>query len=289
MVASNSPTALKRWIAFELRRLREASGRTRQEAADRLGRALAQIGHLETGRNLPSAGDVEVLLTWYGHPERIAFFRDLLRRARKGRDWWIGFGDAVPQYFALFLGLEASAVQVQSYDGLVLPGIVQTPAYARAIIRAGERSQPDHEMQRRIDLRMARQQLIDRDDDPVQVWAVLDESVLRRQIGGTEVMREQLERLVQLAERPNVDLQVLPFTAGAHAGAEGAFTLLTFPPELDSDPGVVYVETRVRGIYYEDPAEILLYRQALTRLQVQALTPDESPAMIARLAKELLR
>jgi hypothetical protein len=286
VVASNSPTALRRWIAFELRRLRESSGRTRQEAADRLGRALAQIGHLETGRNLPSAGDVEVLLTWYGHPDRIEFFRDLLKRAKKGRDWWIGFADAVPDYFALFLGLESAAVQVQSYDALVVPGILQTPAYAKAIIQAGGRAQPDHEVHRRIELRMARQQLVERDGDPVQVWSVLDEAALRRQVGGPAVMREQLEQLVKLAERPNVDIQVLPLDAGAHAGAEGAFTLLTFPPELDSDPGVVYVETRVRGIYYEDPAEILLYRQALTRLQVQALTPEESPTMVMQIAEE---
>ncbi len=287
MVSSNSPTALKRWIAYELRRLREASGRTRQEAAARLGRTVAQIGHLETGRNLPSAGDVEVLLTWYGHPERIEFFRDLLKRAKKGRDWWVGLADAVPEYFALFLGLEASAAQLQSYDSQVVPGILQTAAYAKAIVRAGERSQPDHEIARRVELRMARQQLIERAEEPLQVWSVLDEAVLHRQVGGVEVMREQLERLVKLAERPNIDLQVLPVTAGAHAGTEGTFTLLTFPPELHSDPGVVYVETRVRGIYYEDPAEIQLYRQALIRLQVQALSPDESPAMIQRIAEKL--
>ncbi|MGH3823524.1 MAG: helix-turn-helix domain-containing protein [Pseudonocardiaceae bacterium] len=287
MVASSSPTALKRWIAYELRRLRESSGRTRQEAAARLGRTVAQIGHLETGRNLPSAGDVEVLLTWYGHPDRIEFFRDLLKQAKKGRDWWVGLADAVPDYFALFLGLEASAAQLQSYDGLVVPGILQTATYAQAIIRAGERARPDYEVARRVELRMARQQLIERADEPLQVWSVLDEGVLHRQVGGAEVMREQLERLVKLAERPNIDLQVLPVTAGAHAGAEGSFTLLTFPPELHSDPGVVYVETRMRGIYYEDPAEIQSYRQALTRLQVQALSPDESPAMIQRIAEEL--
>lgn len=287
MVTSGSPTALKRWIAFELRRLREASGHTRQEAAARLGRTVPHIGHLETGRNLPSAGDVEVLLTWYGHPDRIEFFRDMLRRAKKGRDWWVGFADAVPDYLELFLALEASAVQLQSYDSQVVPGILQTEAYARAIIRAGERARPDHEVARRVELRMARQQLIERADEPVQVWSVLDEAVLHRLVGGADVMREQLERLVKLAERPNIDLQVLPAAAGAHAGAEGSFTLLTFPPELYNDPGVVYVETRVRGIYYEDPAEIQLYRQALTRLQVQALTPDESPAMIQRIAEKL--
>ncbi|HET9258478.1 MAG TPA: helix-turn-helix transcriptional regulator [Pseudonocardiaceae bacterium] len=286
MVASSSPTALKRWIAYELRRLREASGRTRQEAAARVGRTVAQIGHLETGRNLPSAGDVEVLLNWYGHPDRIEFFRDLLKQAKKGRDWWIGLADAVPDYFALFLGLEASAAQLQSYDCVVVPGILQTHAYAQAVIRMGERARPDAEVARRVELRMARQQLIERADKPLQVWTVLDEAVLYRQVGGIEVMREQLERLVKLAERPNIDIQVLPATAGGHAITEGTFTLLTFPPELHSDPGVVYVETRVRGIYFEDPAEIQLYRQALTRLQVHALNPDESPAMIQRIADE---
>lgn len=287
MVASSSPTALKRWIAFELRRLREVSGRTRQEAAARLGRTVAQIGHLETGRNLPSVGDVEVLLTWYGYPDRIESFRDLVKRAKKGRDWWIGFADAVPDYFGLFLALEAAAAQLQSYDALVVPGILQTPAYAQAIIHAGARGQPDHEIARRVELRMARQQLVERTNEPMQVWTILDEAALQRHVGGAAVMREQLERLVKLAERPNIDIQVLPASVGAHAGTEGSFTLLTFPAELHSDPGVVYVETRVRGIYYEDPTEIQLYRQALTRLQVQALTPDESPAMIQRIAEEL--
>ncbi|MPZ65241.1 MAG: helix-turn-helix domain-containing protein [Pseudonocardiaceae bacterium] len=286
-MSSGSPTALKRWIAFELRAMREEAGRSRPQAAERLGRAVTQIGHLETGRNLPSLPDVEVLLAWYGRPERVEVFRDLIRRARKGRDWWIGFTDAMPEWFGLYLGLEASAVEAASYDAVHVPGLLQTAPYAEAIIRAGERALSEAEIARRTELRMARHALYERQQDPLRVWAVLDEAALRRQVGGPAVLRDQLHLLAELANRPNIDLQLLPASSGAHAGVEGTFTLLTFPPELEGDHGVAYVETRVRGIYYEDPAEILLYRQALTRLQVQALDPEESRDAINRIAQEM--
>lgn len=265
----------------------KAAGRSRQEAAERVGKASTQIGHLETARNLPSLADVEILLTWYGHADRVEVFRDLVRRAKRGREWWIGFTDAMPQWFGLYLGLEASAVQVASYDAVMVPGLLQTAAYAEAVIRAGERSLSEPEIERRVELRMARRSLYERDEDPLQVWAVLDEAVLRRQVGGPGALEEQLQRLVELAARPNIDIQVLPADAGAHAGAEGSFSLLTFSPELEGDAGVAYIETRVRGIYYEDPAEIALYRAALTRLQVQAITPERSPDAILQITKEI--
>jgi hypothetical protein len=131
-----------------------------------------------------------------------------------------------------------------------------------------------------------RQKVLDREPEPLQVWSVLDEAALRRLVGGTEVMRAQLRHLMRLAERPNVDLQVLPMARGAHTGLDGTFTVLDFPLELPGDPGTVYVQTRLKGVYYEEPVEIDEYRQTLTRLQAEAVTPADSLLVIARIAEE---
>lgn len=287
--ASGSPTALKRWIAFELRRLRERHRPiiSRVDAADRIGKSDTQVGHVETARNLPSLSDAEVLLGFYGVPERAPTFRDLIKQAKKGKDWWIGFTDVMPPWFGLYLGLEASAIDYQSYDVVTVPGLFQTAEYAEAVIRAGEHGLTDQEIARRVELRVARCGLVEREENPLRVWTVLDEAVLRRKVGGPEVLRAQIERLVELAERPNVDFQLLPAEAGAHAGVEGTFTILTFPPELEGDHGLAYVETRVRGIYYEAREEIDRHRHTLTRLQVQALPPEDTPAALLQIAKEI--
>lgn len=286
MVASYSPTVIKRWIAFELKRLREDAGRSRPEAAARIGKALTQIGHLETMRNLPSPSDLEILVTWYGHPERVDFFLDLLRRAKKGRDWWIGFADVTPEWFSLYLGLESSAVRIEAYDVAYIRGLFQTRAYAEAVIHGSDPAASEAEVRRRADLRLARQQRLTM-DEPIRVWSILDEVALRRVVGGAAVMREQLKYLLELSNRSNIDIQVLPYGAGAHPGLEGTFTILSFPAELISDSGVVYVETRIRGLYYEEGSEILNYRDALSRLQVQALDQRRSRAKIAEALKEL--
>lgn len=289
VAVTGSPTALRRWIAYALRDMREAAGKSRQEAAARLGKNPSQLGHLETGRNLPAPADVEVLLEFYGYPERIAGFRELLRAAKRGRDWWRGLRDAVPDWFDLYLGLESSAVQLASYDSLVVPGLLQTPAYAEAIIRDGDPGVTEAEVARRVELRLARQQLLDRPEAPLRVWSVLDEAVLHRPVGGPAVLREQLHHLVALAHRPTIDIQVLPTATGAHPGLDGTFTILTFPPELPGDPTLVYVETRLQGYYYEEPAQVLRYRTDLSRLQALALPPADSVAVITRLAEELPR
>jgi len=173
-----------------------------------------------------------------------------------------------------------------SYDALVIPGLFQTPDYAAALIRSGHFGLSEAEVTRRVDLRMARQEVLDRQSTPLVVWSVLDEVALRRPIGGPDVMRAQLHRLVELVERPNVTIQVLPIGRGAHAGLDGTFTILDFPLDLPGDPGTVYVETLHKGVYYEKPEEIDPYRQAMTCLQADAVTPADSPAVIARFAKE---
>lgn len=288
VTTASAATAPKRWIAFALKRAREQAGKSRQDVVEHLDCTPAHISHLETGRNLPNAAECEKLLVFYGLGERWPFFRELLKAAKKGRDWWKApaFSGAEPEWFDLYLGLEAWARVAASYDALVIPGLFQTREYATALIRAGHPSLSDPEVQRRVDLRMERQKVLIREPEPLQVWSVLDEAALRRPIGGPKVMRAQCAQLVKLAERPNIDLQVLPMASGAHAGLDGTFTVLDFPLELPGDPGTVYVQNRLKGVYYEEPAEIDEYRQILTRLRAEAVTPAELPLVIARIAEE---
>lgn len=285
MAASSSPTVLKRWLAFELRRLREGAGRSRAQAAARLDRTVGHITHLETGRSLPSAGDLELLLGEYGAADRIEQFRDLVRQARKGRDWWRGYSDVVRPAFELYLGLEASASRIEQFSYEVVPGLLQTPEYAEAVLRGGDPGASDVEVARRLEMRMSRKAVLDRADPP-HVWAVLDECMLRRQIGGRDVLRAQLLTLIDEAQRPHVDLQVLPAAKAAY-GVNGGFTWFAFPPELGDDPGIVHAET-VHPVYYEDPEDVARYRATLTRLHAEAAGPDESIVSLGRLVEELM-
>ncbi len=286
--SSNSPTVIKRWVAFELRKLREAGGFSREDAARATKGSFQNIGHMETGRSLPRPLELERLLELYGVPERSAFFLDLRERAKKGRDWWIGFDEAaVPEYFKLFLGLESSAVKIESWDAIVIPGLFQTPDYAHAIFRDGRPELSATEVEERVQLRMARQvEVLGREDAP-QVWAVISEAALRLAVGGAAVLRAQLTNLLELCERPNIEMQVLPASTGAHTGLDGGFTVLTFPQELVHDPGCVYVEGLVKAAYFEESAQVRAYRDAVTRLRVLADKPQDFPQWVKKAMKHL--
>ncbi|MEV6829318.1 helix-turn-helix transcriptional regulator [Amycolatopsis sp. NPDC051102] len=291
-MVESSRSALKRWIGVELKRLRLRAGYERADVADRLGKTAAWPGHVEVGRNLPSAADLEVLLTWYGHADRIQFFRTLLARAKKGRDWWVGFSDVTPEWFTMYLGLESIARRLSGYDAMLVHGLFQLPEYAEAVIRDVNPTLSDAEVNRRVELRMARHEVLTHrtDLEPLQVWRVIDEAALRRVVGGSAVMRRQLEQLIKLAQLPNITVQVLPAAAGGHPGVEGAFTIMDYPAEFDDDPGTVWFESRIRGTFVEDPAEIAIYRDDLTRIQVnKALKPEQSIALIEQVAKEIAR
>jgi len=282
LVANTSRFALRRWIAIELKRLREAAGYEPADAAARIDKGVTAYRHYENGARLPSASDVEVLLNWYSKPERVPFFRELIKAAQKGKDWWINFPAAVPEWLELYLGLEYGAARISSYD-TIIPGLLQTREYAEALYRAGERRLTDEEIHTKVELRMTRQKILTRAEGAPQLWSVLDECALRRLVGGPEVMRAQLDHLVKMAERTNIEIQVLPNSAGAHAGIEGTFTILDYPAEFEGDPGTVYVETRIRGIYYEEPPQVTEYRRVFERLQVQALGPDEFGDALAKI------
>ncbi|MDR7303865.1 helix-turn-helix domain-containing protein [Haloactinomyces albus] len=285
MVASSSPAVLKRWIALHLKRLRTEAGCRQQDAANRIGRSQQAIVNIEKAANLPSASDLELLLTLYGVPERIDFFRQLLAGARKKDNWWKALSKAVPKWFDLYLGLEAGAAELTSFDALLVPGLLQTSDYAEATIRA-DPELSEEEVRQRVELRIGRQQILHRDDDPVRIWAVLDEGVLHRVRGSRAVMAAQLWHLHEMAQHPRINIQVLPFEAGAHLGQTGSFNIMKFPPEM-GDPGIVAVDQLVGGHYYEDPAEVEAYKRAMTQLQDLAQDTKDSQTHLSTAAKEM--
>lgn len=285
MVTSSSPAVLKRWIALELKGLRAEARLTQKDAATRIGRTQQHIGYLESARNLPSAGDLEILLGLYGVPDQIDLMLEMLTAAKKGKNWWANLGSAVPPDFDLFLGLESGAAELSSYDSTLVRGLLQTHEYADAVMQAASDITAIERAQR-VELRMGRQRILDR-AEPVRLWTVMDESVLYRQRGDTEVMHQQLAHLLAMSERPRIDIQVLPLDVGAHdAQAGGTFTVMKFPSDMVGDPGLVYQEMISTGLYIEDPEQVRHYERALSRVRALAASANESRKIIERAMKE---
>jgi hypothetical protein len=209
---------------------------------------------------------------------------ELVQIAREARQkgWWHPFSTVL---VGAYVGLEAAASRVRTYEQQVIPGLLQSEEYAMAMIRSARSSDTPHQIDQRVHVRMARQSLLIQ-DDPIDLWVVLDEAVVSRPVGGDEVMRDQLARLVEAALLPNVTLQILPFAAGAHAGMDGAFAILDFP-EVE-DPDVVYAENATGGLFLEKSDELQKYRSIFDSIQATALTPEESTEMIAMLVEEPL-
>jgi transcriptional regulator with XRE-family HTH domain len=286
---SGSPALFKRTIALSLQRWRKEAGLAQRDAAKRLDRTPQHVSNLESGERLPSAGDLELLLDLYGKPDRIPFMRELLAAARRARNWWTALSGAVPKWFDLYLGLESGASELSTFQTVVVPGLLQTREYAEAVFR-GNTDLTEEQVAQRVDLRIGRQQILDREEDPISFWAVLDESVLYRLYGGGITMHNQLRHLLELAERPRIDIQVLPYDAGATPAQQGgSFVVMTFPPAMESDPGLVYIELLSGGQYLEDTAEIAAYRRALTRLHALAADQKRSGEIIQRAMKEVTR
>lgn len=286
MVESSSPALLRRWIALNLKQLRQEAGKDRSEVMQRLDLSRAQVGHLETATRLPSRPVLEILLDFYGKPDRLPDFLKIVEAAKKGRNWWDQLAGAVPPWFDLYLGLEGGAGEIRTFAAYLIPGLLQTREYAEAVVR-GDPDFTDEEVQRIVDVRMRRQRILDRDVDPARLWALIDELVLYRQRGDSAVMRAQIDHLITLSERRRIDLQILPRNAGAHLAQHGSFSVLKFPTDWVGDPGVVYEEVLLGGRYHEDPEEIALYDRAITRLQALAATQEDSRAILQRARKEV--
>jgi hypothetical protein len=210
----------------------------------------------------------------------------LLTLARESRQkgWWQQHGEAVPDWFEIYVGLEAEAATIWSYDAEFVPGILQTEEYARAVHQAQLPTASEEEIERLVSVRMARQELLTSDDAP-DLWLVLNEAVIRRAVGGLVTTREQLKRLIEASKRPNVTLQVVPFSTGAHPAMDGSFHLLGFPDP--SDHQIVYFEYHTGALYLEKPAEVTRYRLMFDHLRASALPVEASRGLMACAAEEL--
>lgn len=276
----HSPTVRGRRLTRELKRLREASGMSSDEAAQRLDFSKSKLYRIENGRTRVDADDLEDMLDLYDvrSPERDALIR--LGRDSRRRGWWTSYRDV---FTGSYVGLESEATSIRG-NAHIVAGIFQTPDYARAIIAATGPWLGSDETERRVAARLARQRALLERADPPEIHIVFDEVALRRQVGGSEVMREQLAALVRAGQAANVTFQVLPFSAGACAGIDGEFFILAFPdPE---DPPIAYAEGLFGDVYLESKEEVDRYGVAWSHLLNQALSPAESAALLAELAQE---
>jgi transcriptional regulator with XRE-family HTH domain len=285
MPATPSPTARGRRLRHELRRLREEAGLTHAEVARRLEWSASKLSRIETGQSRVQTGDVRDLLDAYGiADESICEALVQLAREARRRGWWTRYTDVLGS--GTYVGLEAEAAGLQTFESQFIPGLLQTEDYARAVIHAGQTRPDPGSTERRVAARMARQGILDGPDLP-EIWAVLDEPVVSRPVGGPDVMRAQLRHLIDLSTRPNspIILQILRLSVGAHPGMNGPFVILTF--RSPTDPPMVYLETATDGLYLDEPADVERYTLMFNHLVARALGPDESRAMIAGLAEHM--
>lgn len=282
---TSGPTVLRMLLGGQLRRLREGAGVSREAAGWEIRSSESKISRMELGRVGFKERDVADLLTLYGVTdtgEREALLK--LARDANSPGWWHRYGDVLPAWFQAYLGLEAAAALIRTYEVQFVPGLLQTAAYARQVILLGHRGASAAELDRRVELRMQRKELLGRSNPP-QLWAVLDEAALRRPIGGAAVMREQLDALIEATAAPHVRLQIVPFSAGGHAAASGAFSILRFG---DADlPDIVYIEQLTSAIYLDKRDDLDFYAEAMERLCVEAAPPERTRELLARLRDEL--
>jgi transcriptional regulator with XRE-family HTH domain len=278
------PTVRRRRLGIELRRLREQAGMIGEEVAERMDWSATKVSRIETGQVSVHPGDVSDLLDLYGVGEQET--RDALiaiaRQARK-KGWWHSYGDVLPQWFQVYIGLEAAAESLWNYQGQLVHGLLQTEDYARAAFQAAGFFTAPEEIDRGVELRMTRQRLLAK-DPPLAPWAVLDEAALRRPVGGRQVMGRQLARLAEAADSPAVRLQVLPASAGAHAAMDFPFTVVRFPA---GEGDVVYLESLTSALYLERAADVARYTLVFDHLRAAALSPKDSVALINTAAREL--
>lgn len=280
------PTVRRRRLGAELRSLRDGMKLTTDDVAKRFGWHNAKVSRIETGRTAARPQDVEALLDLYGVTD--ALKRQALGAlAREGnrRGWWQTYTDVLTPAYADFISLEAEAKSMQTYESGLIPGLFQTTPYAREAIAAINMTASSDEVHRLAEVRQARQAVLT-GPDPLDVWAVVDEAALRAHlVGNAQIMRDQLQRLLDLSDLPNVTIQVMPVTAGPHPGRSGAFTILGFPEQQDFD--VVLLENLTNALYIEELPEVERYAAAFRRIVADALSRDASLDLIKTMKGEL--
>jgi transcriptional regulator with XRE-family HTH domain len=279
-----SPTVRRKRLTVELRRLREQAGLTCEDVGHRLECSGTRISRLETGRIGARPGDVRELLEIYGVTGAEADSLVQLARDARRKGWWHAYGRVLPPWFEAYVGLESDAARLHDFQPSVVPGLLQTDGYARAILRSAPHAGSGEDIDLRVALRMRRQAIFDRPGPP-RVQVVLGEGVLWMQVGGPAVMRAQLLRLADLAAGPDLTLQVLPLRTVAHAQPAGPFTMLEFADP--ADPTTVYLEHLTGSLLLEDEDEVQRYRAMFDHLRAEALSPGASADLIVRTAAGL--
>ncbi|MBM0231179.1 helix-turn-helix domain-containing protein [Micromonospora sp. STR1_7] len=272
------PTVRLRRLAAELRGLRTASGLTRDEVSEQTGINPATLYRIETAKVRPQRRTLMAMLDKYGvtdEDKRSELIALSSQAAQLG--WLQAYESELPELYTTYISFEAEARSVRNYESLFVPGLLQTENYARAVIRGVLPLATDADVQARVDARIQRQVSL-RKTEPLRVWAILDEAVLHRQTGGAEVMAAQLEALAEAADQPHVTLQVIPFTAGAHAGMPGSFVVMDFPDP--ADPALVYVDSMAGDLFLEREADVRRYATTFEHLRATALDPTNSIKLI---------
>ncbi|QMU67573.1 helix-turn-helix transcriptional regulator [Streptacidiphilus sp. P02-A3a] len=283
--ASINPTVRRRRLGAKLRELREERKLTAEDVAQQLLVSQSKISRLENGRRAISQRDVRDLCRVYSvTDEKLIDALMTMARESRQRGWWHAFGD-VP--YSVYIGLEANAVSARNYESLFVPGMLQTREYAAAVIAGIQPEALPEQNEKRIEIRMRRQEVMQDPDKPLRMWAVLDEAVLHREVGGPQVMREQLEHLIALSHQSHITVQVLPYGIGAHPGMSGTFSILEFEDEADAT--IVYLEGVTSDLYLEKEADVKTYSTLYEHLRAMALGPDQTRDLIDRVAKDFAR
>lgn len=283
--APRSPTAVRRELGQRLRAMRTGADMTVAEAAEQVGISTSKLTKIELAQLSATRDDVLKLLDTYGEagPEQQALLLAMVREGNR-KEWWEGRRTLHPK-FGSYLGLESVATTLQAYETTLVHGLLQTPDYARAMLRAARPELLEHEIDQLVQFRLRRQQVLTRaDPPPLTLWSVMDEAVLRRQVGGRETMHAQLQRLITASELPNVTLLVMPDELGAHPGLDGPLSILQF--ETGTRP-VVYVEGQAGNLYMEKDDDLRRCQQTMNHILAAAPGPEQSLALIRQIAKEI--
>ena len=281
---SSGPTVPRMILGNQLHRYREAAGVTPDRAGYEIRASRSKISRMENGRVGFKERDVADLLALYGiTDEEIHASLIALARQANSPGWWSRYGDIMSDWFEEYLGLEAAASVIRTFELQFVHGLFQTEDYARAVTMLGSSSAPASEIDRRVSLRLKRQDLLT-GPRPPQVWSVVDEGALRRPVGGRKVMRAQLNRLIEVTDLRHVTIQVVPFSRGGHAAAGGSFTVLRFGDE--DVPDVVYIEQLTSALYLDKREDVDHYLEVMNRLSTEALTPAETVRFLADIIKE---
>ncbi|MDY0815167.1 helix-turn-helix transcriptional regulator [Kitasatospora purpeofusca] len=280
----SSPTVLRRRLGSELGKLRASRDLSAKDVAAALGWSASKLSRIESGLVSLQERDATKLLTHYGvtSPEEVKQFLKLTRQSRQ-QGWWHAYGDALPDRFRAYVGFETDATKIVTFQCEAVPGLLQTEGYARHIIRAMNPTESAEGVELKLALRMERQHILDRPNPP-QIWAILGEAAIRRPVGGELVMAEQLNHIAAMAEeRPNITVQVLPFSAGAHAAMGSSFSIFAFS---DIPSSVVYCETISSKTYIEQQSEIARHEDVFHRLMASSAQPEKSISWLRQVAEE---